>query len=40
MALKLFEFQKRIMIDTFLVKLPNLRKLDQNFHFTGKLTIR
>ena len=38
MALKLFEFLEQFIIDAFLIKLPNLRKLDQwvKFYFSGK----
>ena len=38
MVLKLFGFVEQIIVDTFLIKLPNLRKLDQYviLYFAGK----
>ena len=33
MALKLFEFVEQFMMNTFLSKIPNLRKLDQQAKF-------
>ena len=40
MPLKLFEFLKQLMIDTFLIKKTQLRKLDKYGKFLFRWEIR